>query len=160
MAKITTINYEHRVQQALRDVIKDVLKQTQEHGLSGKHHFYLTFKTDFPAVIMPDFLKTQYPDEITIVLQHEYWDLEVDEKSFAVTLSFNDTTERLSVPFAALVSFVDPSVKFGLQFSPTDEDLKEAAQTHTVIEESPEHEETTDSSQDSNVITLDRFRKK
>jgi hypothetical protein len=155
VATTTSINYEHRVQQALRDVVKQLLKQTQEQGLIGKHHFYLTFKTEFPGVVIPDFLKEQYPDEITIVLQHEFWDLTVEDKFFSVTLSFSDSTERLRVPFASLVSFVDPSVKFGLQFTPSEEDVEEA---EPISNEPLEKEES--NADGSNIITLDRFRKK
>jgi hypothetical protein len=119
LARVTKIDYEQLVQDSLRSVVRDVLAQTATKGLPGQHHFYISFKTDFSGVDLPDYLKQQYPEEITIVLQYEYWDLEVENDRFFVTLCFNDIHERLTVPFDAIVSFVDPSVKFGLQFVPT-----------------------------------------
>jgi hypothetical protein len=85
-------------------------------GLPGEHHFYITFRTDFPGVTIGPNLKEQFPKEITIVLQHQFWGLEVTDDAFSVTLSFGGKHERLHVPFEALVSFTDPSVRFGLQF--------------------------------------------
>jgi hypothetical protein len=119
LARVTKIDYEQLVQDSLRAVVRDVLAQTAAKGLPAQHHFYISFKTDFLGVDLPDYLKQQYPEEITIVLQYEYWDLEVEDDRFFVTLCFNDIHERLTVPFNAIVSFVDPSVKFGLQFVPT-----------------------------------------
>ncbi|TXL77522.1 hypothetical protein FHP25_08800 [Vineibacter terrae] len=108
--------YEALVDEALRGVVRHVLTHAAEHGLPGTHHFYISFRTTEPGVEMPDYLRAKYPDEMTIVLQHQYWGLEVTEQSFEVTVSFNKRNERLKVPFAALSAFVDPSVRFGLQF--------------------------------------------
>jgi uncharacterized protein len=108
--------YETLVDEALRGVVRRVLTHAAERGLPGTHHFYISFRTGEPGVEMPDYLRTKYPDEMTIVLQHQYWGLEVTDETFEVTVSFNKRNERLKVPFAALSAFVDPSVRFGLQF--------------------------------------------
>ncbi|TWT01986.1 SspB family protein [Reyranella sp. CPCC 100927] len=108
--------YETLVDEALRGVVRRVLTHAAEHGLPGTHHFYISFRTTEPGVEMPDYLRAKYADEMTIVLQHQYWGLEVTEQTFEVTVSFNKRNERLKVPFAALSAFVDPSVRFGLQF--------------------------------------------
>ncbi len=111
------LRYDWMVEDALRGVVRAALEHTIEHGLSGDHHFYLTFRTQAPGVVMPDFLRERYPEEMTIVLQHQFWDLTVDDAAFGVSLSFDNQLAELSVPFAALSAFVDPSVKFGLQFN-------------------------------------------
>lgn len=108
--------YEALVDDALRGVVRRVLVHAAERGLPGTHHFYISFRTTEPGVEMPDYLRAKYPDEMTIVLQHQYWGLEVSDEAFDVTVSFNKRNERLKVPFAALSAFVDPSVRFGLQF--------------------------------------------
>jgi len=110
------------VEAALRSVVRDALAQAAESGLPGAHHFYITFRTDFPGVELPGFLHSQYPQEMTIVLEHQFWGLEVDEASFAVTLSFHGQNERLTIPFAAIAAFADPSVKFGLEFRAGEDD--------------------------------------
>ncbi len=108
--------YDLMVENALRGVVRDALRRAVEHGLPGNHHFYLTFKTRAPGVEIPSYLVERYPDEMTIVLQYQYWNLEVEDRRFSVMLSFNDVRERLIVPFEALTGFADPSVQFGLQF--------------------------------------------
>jgi hypothetical protein len=113
------LRYDRLVEDALRGIVRQVLGQAAQHGLPGNHHFYLTFRTDRPDVGMPDYLRANYPEEMTIVLQHQFWGLEVGPDSFSVTLSFNNVPERLTVPFTALTGFADPSVKFGLQFQAT-----------------------------------------
>lgn len=108
--------YESLVDEALRGVVRRVLTHAAERGLPGTHHFYISFRTTEPGVEMPDYLRAKYADEMTIVLQHQYWGLEVTEQAFEVTVSFNKRNERIKVPFTALSAFVDPSVRFGLQF--------------------------------------------
>src|SRR3954466_8061158 len=110
------LGYDRIVERQLRGVAREVLVQVGSKGLPGEHHFYITFRTDFPGVSIGPGLKAQFPKEITIVLQHQFWGLEVTDEAFAVTLSFGGKHERLHVPFEALISFTDPSVKFGLQF--------------------------------------------
>ena len=101
---------------ALRGVVRDALRRIEKSGLIGAHHFYLTFKTHFEGVEIPDFLKEQYPDEMTIIIQHQYWALKVKEDYFEVTLTFKKLPAPLHIPFAALTAFFDPGVQFGLQF--------------------------------------------
>jgi hypothetical protein len=111
------LDYPKLVERALRRVARDALAMAAEHGLPGRHHFYITFRTDHPGVVIPDTLRARYPSEMTIVLQFEFWELEVREDGFGVTLSFADLPQRLEVPFDAISVFADPSVEFGLQFS-------------------------------------------
>jgi len=109
-------HYDALVDDALRSVVRRVLTQVAEKGLPGSHHFYISFRSTDPGVELPDYLLAKYPEEMTIVLQHQYWDLVIGEESFEVTVSFNKQQEHIKVPFAALSAFVDPSVRFGLQF--------------------------------------------
>ncbi len=108
------------VEDALRGVVRTALENTFEHGLPGDHHFFLTFRTRAPGVVLPDFLRDRYPKEMTIIIQHQFWDLTVGDDAFEVSLSFDNQLAALTIPFAALSAFVDPSVKFGLQFSVED----------------------------------------
>jgi hypothetical protein len=110
------LGYDRIVERQLRGVAREVLAQVAAKGLPGEHHFYITFRTDAAGVTIGPNLKEQFPKEITIVLQHQFWGLEVTDDAFSVTLSFGGKHERLHVPFDALVSFTDPSVRFGLQF--------------------------------------------
>lgn len=110
------IGYEALADSALRSVVKEALKRAEKQGLVGNHHFYLTFKTHDEGVDIPPFLQERYPDEITIVLQNQFWGLKVLEDAFEVSLTFQKVPAALHVPFAALTSFVDPGVSFGLQF--------------------------------------------
>ena len=110
------IGYEALADNALRSVVKEALKRAEKQGLIASHHFYLTFKTRDPGVDIPDFLKERYPDEMTIVLQNQFWGLKVGEDSFEVGLTFQKLPATLVIPFAALTAFVDPGVQFGLQF--------------------------------------------
>ncbi|SRR6266545_770743 len=110
------IDYPRIIQEAYRDVVRRVLAQVAEHGLPGEHHFLIAFRTQHPGVRVPPFLRDMYPDEIKVMLQHQYWDLEVDEEAFSVTLSFSAARQRLTVPFAAVTAFVDPSVELVLRF--------------------------------------------
>jgi len=110
------IRYDLLTQQALRGVVRNVLTDTAKKGLPGDHHFYISFDTRADGVRMSDRLRAQYPDEMTIILQHQFWDLKVNEEEFEVGLSFGGIPERLTVPFEAINGFFDPSVQFGLQF--------------------------------------------
>jgi uncharacterized protein len=113
------LRYDKMVESALRGVVRDAIGFAVANGLPGGHHFYITFKTAAPGVEIGDHLATKYPDEMTIVIEHQFWDLMVGAENFAVTLSFNNRPERLTIPFAAITAFADPSVKFGLQFQET-----------------------------------------
>jgi hypothetical protein len=123
------LHYPTLIDQAMRGVVRDVLKRVQATGLPGEHHFYISYSTTHPGVKMSDGLRSRYPKEITIVLQHQFWDFKVEEHMFHVTLSFSGVPEKLTVPFAALTAFADPSIKFGLQFQPSE--LSEVAMVST-----------------------------
>ncbi len=110
------LRYDRMVEDALRSVVRRALIYVSEKDLPGNHHFYITFRTDHAGVDIPDTLKERYPGEMTIVLQHQFWGLEITDKDFSVTLSFADVPHRLTVPFASVTAFADPSVRFGLQF--------------------------------------------
>ncbi len=126
-----SLQYDKMVETALRGVVREALASVREDGLPGSHHFYLTFRTTHPGVEIAERLHAQYPREMTIVLQHQYWGLEVADDYFVVNLSFSNIPERLKVPYSALVSFVDPSVKFGLQFQAAVEAGTQAAAAET-----------------------------
>jgi hypothetical protein len=113
----TPLDYSRLVERALRRVVKDALAEVAEQGLPGQHHLYLTFRTDHPGVVIDDGLRARYPSEMTIVLQFEFWGLDVGEEGFGITLSFGGQPQRLEIPFAAIRVFADPSVEFGLQFT-------------------------------------------
>lgn len=157
-----SLRYDRMVEDALRGVVRDALVQTAQHGLFGEHHFYITFRTRFAGVRVPPHILARHPDEMTIVLQHQFWSLEVDDEHFEVTLSFSGVSERLYIPFAAVTGFADPSAKFGLQFQVEedgdfeDEDLPEEAPAGETIPE-PEDEAPAEGAK---VIALDAFRKK
>jgi hypothetical protein len=145
------IAYDDIVQDALRGVVRGVLKKIEsDGGLPGNHHFYIAFKTAAAGVEMPQHLRERYPDEMTIVIQHRYWDLKVERDSFEIGLSFNQVPTKLVIPYAAITGFHDPSVEFALQFPPPEV-------TPPPSTPGPEPERTGDG---SNVVTLDAFRKK
>ncbi|MBX9757132.1 MAG: hypothetical protein K2Y29_00030 [Beijerinckiaceae bacterium] len=114
------IRYDLLVQDALRGMVRELLAKVAREGLPGEHHFFITFKTHAPGVQLSARMKARYPDEITIVLQHQFWDLNVTERQFEVGLSFSNVPEKLVVPFSALSGFHDPSVPFMLKFEPKD----------------------------------------
>ena len=110
------LRYDALVEDALRGVVREALSYAAERGLPGDHHFFITFRTGHPGVDIPRALRDRHPNEMTVVLQHQFWGLDVGEEGFSVTLSFSDVPERLKIPFAAVTAFSDPSVQFGLQF--------------------------------------------
>jgi hypothetical protein len=110
------LDYRHMMENALRDVIRRALLQVAEHGLPGGHHFFISFRTGDDGVLVPEFLRKQYPDEMTVVLENHYKDLVVTGEDFSVTLNFSAVPQRLTVPFISITSFADPSVSFGLRF--------------------------------------------
>lgn len=142
------INYPKIVDEAMRNVVSEILKSVEENGIQGAHHFYISFTTKMFGVEMSDNIKNDYPEEITIVLQHQFDDLKVERSRFSVTLMFGGVREKLVVPFNAITSFSDPSVKFTIEFTSQDP-------IH-IVEELDEKEEN----DSSNVITLDKFRDK
>lgn len=151
------LNYEKMVDKALHGVIHEVLIQTSQHGLKGNHHFYITFLTAHPGVKIPAYLKEGYPDEITVVLQHQFENLMVSKKQFVVDLHFNNKLETITVPFDAILSFLDPSVNWGLDFEPEVSDFSKTPAAE------PEKEEKTPELKKEKkgvVVSLDSFRKK
>ena len=161
------IPYDEIVQEALRAVVGRVLGQVERDGgtLPGNHHFYITFKTGAQGVDIPAALVERFPDEMTIVLQNKFWDLNVTERGFSVGLSFNQIPSKLVIPFSAITAFVDPAVDFGLQFQAAVED--EAPAVHDDAEnDAPDGaerrsvEDVAKSEDGSNVVTVDFGRKK
>lgn len=149
--------YDKMVEKALRGVVKQALQEVVDEGVLDDHHFYITFFTDHPGVKVPNYLKERYPGEMTIVLQHQFYDLEVNDEKFSVMLSFNNVPERLVVPLAAITIFADPSVNFALQFQPlTDEEDDEI---HFEAEEL-QVDKNDKEKKKGEVISLDSFRKK
>lgn len=157
------LNYQVLTEEALRGVVRQALSVAAERGLPGQHHFYLTFRTGYPGVQLADSLRERHPEEMTIVLQHQFWGLEVTDRQFAVTLSFNGQHERLTVPFAAITAFVDPSVQFGLQFSIAAPPAASAAAPAAALPaKTPAPAAGTDEAaepEEGRVVALDAFRK-
>jgi uncharacterized protein len=166
------IRYDVLARDALRGVLRRVLSDAAAHGLPGEHHFFITFLSKAEGVKLSSRLLAQYPDEMTIILQHQFWDLVVSEDRFEVGLSFGGIPERLVVPFNAIKSFFDPSVQFGLQFEPS-EAVTEApgknlpgapAASALAVPEPAASEEKDDEpakpGEGAEVVRLDRFRKK
>ena len=155
--------YDAWAEEALRDVAIRALEHAAAHGLPGEHHFYLTFRTDHPGTTVPGHLKARYPQEITIVLQHQFEDLLIDRvaQRFSVTLFFGGVPSRLVVPFGALTMFHDPQVRFGLRFPVTGADLpafEDAAPADDTA--APEPEAPPASAAPAQVVSLDAFRRK
>ncbi|MBI1216180.1 MAG: hypothetical protein GC185_10225 [Alphaproteobacteria bacterium] len=149
--------YDKMVERALRDVVRQALQEVVDYGLDDTdHHFYITFYTEHPGVKMPSYLKERYPGEMTIVLQHQFYELEVSEEKFSVMLSFNNVPERLTIPMAAITIFADPSVNFALQFQPLTED------EDGIMFDAEELDLDKDDKQKKKgeVVSLDQFRKK
>ncbi len=167
------IRYDVLARDALRGVLRQVLTDAAEHGLPGDHHFYITFLSKAEGVKISSRLLSQYPEEMTIILQHQFWDLVVTPDRFEVGLSFGGVPERLVVPFSAIKSFLDPSVQFGLQFETADSadaalvtDQTEtqpsaaAAPAATTAPDATTDDEPPKPSEGAEVVRLDRFRKK
>jgi hypothetical protein len=170
------IGYQGLADAALRGVVREALRKIEKQGLVGAHHFRITFKTGFPGVEIPDFLREQYPEEMMIILQHQFWGLKIKENHFEVTLSFKKVPATLTIPFAALTQFADPGVAFGLQFREVGEDgeLKPLsappmgpAIEPTQLTPAPktEHPASDDGAEKQpaapgEVVSLDAFRKK
>jgi hypothetical protein len=159
------IRYDVLARDALRGVLRRVLTDAGEHGLPGEHHFFITFVSTADGVKLSPRLLAQYPEEMTVILQHQFWDLVVTEDRFEVGLSFNGIPERLVVPFNSIKSFFDPSVQFGLQFEPS-ETAAEIASASLAAEPAPPappaptDDEPPKPSEGAEVVRLDRFRKK
>src|SRR6516165_9144124 len=166
------IRYDVLARDALRGVLRRVLADAAEHGLPGEHHFFITFVSTAEGVKLSPRLLSQYPEEMTVILQHQFWDLVVTDDRFEVGLSFGGIPERVVVPFSAIKSFFDPSVQFGLQFEPQDTSAETHASDRAAPAPSaappsalptPSAESTSEpakSGDGAEVVRLDRFRKK
>ncbi|MEO0637460.1 MAG: ClpXP protease specificity-enhancing factor SspB [Pseudomonadota bacterium] len=133
------IRYDILTQEALRGVVRKVLQEVVQTGLPGEHHFFISFDTRFPGVRLSPRMLEQYPEEMTIVLQHQFWDLKVSENGFEVGLSFSDIPERLIVPYAAIKGFFDPCVQFGLEFDVEREGIEPVDDEDDAVDEATVH---------------------
>ena len=171
------IRYDLLVQDALRSVVRRVLSDTARMGLLGEHHFNIAFKTRAPGVVAPAAVKSRFPDEMSIILQHEFWDLVVTQDAFEVSLNFSRKPERLTVPFDAITGFSDPSVPFGFKLEPrvSEEAPRTNPAPHRPEPQSPAAstnppaaaakpvapaEKTADPGGPGKVVSIDAFRKK
>lgn len=168
------LQYDLWVEEALRNVVRRALTHVAKNGLPGDHHFYLTVKTAAPGVDLPETLRSQYPDEMTIVLQNQFWNLAVFDDGFEVTLSFGGVRSKLRIPYGALTAFADPATNFGLQMKPIAPAADDASATGTaggvsvpgpVKPSRPSRQDRKQAAAESQpeggqVIALDAFRKK
>ena len=179
------IRYDLLVQDALRSVVRKVLADTARAGLIGDHHFNIAFKTQAPGVVVPPAVKSRFPDEMSIILQHEFWDLVVTQDAFEVNLNFSRKPERLVVPFDSITGFTDPSVPFGFKLEPRVSEpavarplaaagLKESAPAPTPVKTAPAKaspgpaaaksgpraEKPAEPAGEAKVVSIDAFRKK
>ena len=146
-----SIDYGNLMHRAMRGLIHTVLRDVAAHGLPGAHHFFITFDTSVEGVEMADWLRARYPGEMTLVIQHWFEALSVSDDGFKVTLNFGDNPEKLTIPFDAVRTFVDPSVEFGLRFETHDDDADE--------DEEDDPEDDPPPTQDAQILRLDKFRK-
>jgi len=154
--------YPRLIARALRGVARQVLDRVAGEGLPGEHHLYLSFRPDGEGVRVPAFLADRYPDEVTVILQNQFWDLAVDDEAFSVTLTFGGSRHRLVVPFAALTAFADPAVGLGLRFEPPAEGGEEAEEGEREAEagrKPGEEPEAAEGRPGGEVVSIDRFRR-
>jgi hypothetical protein len=154
------MRYDLLAQQALRGVVREALNIAAATGLPGEHHFYIAFNTKYPGVEISERLAQRYPREMTIVLQHQYWNLKVHDDRFEAELSFDNIPEKLVIPFDAVKGFLDPAVQFGLQFEsvPVKSKLKEVP---AAVPDAAAADSATAPAADSpKIVSLDSFRKK
>ena len=161
--------YEKWIEQALRHVVARAVQHVGEHGLPGGHHFYITFRTDFPGVDLPARIRTQYPHEMTIVLQHQFWELgyDKDSETIRVGLSFGGVPAKLIIPLAAVIEFADPHIRYGLRFQPEDQPAPEEKPAEPEAPAgllAPPSEPATPQepgpSEPGQVVSLDAFRRR
>ena len=179
-------HYQGMIDRALKGVVREAIGIMAREGPSGGHNFYVTFATEHPGVVLPDSLKADYPGEMTVVLEHQFWDLDAGPEMFEVSLSFSGMRHHLAIPYAAITSFVDPSVEFALKFDSGEPTFQPAAQPvadtatetaaapaaglHSLPDEArapnadeapePQIEEPEDENLSTKVVPLDAFRKK
>jgi len=154
-----SIDYGNMMHRAMRSLISEVLTRISKEGLPGAHHFFITFDTQHENVELSDWLRTRYPDEMTIVIQHWFDALEVTEDAFSVTLNFGDQPEHLKVPLDSIRTFVDPSVEFGLRFETQDDEDEAPVSDDLPAKNIDAATEVTTEHKDADVVSLDSFRK-
>jgi len=171
------LRYDRMVEAALRGVVREAIARVAGFGLPAGHSLYITFKSDFAGVEMPDWLKAQYPEAMTIVLEHQFWDLSADEETFGVTLSFKGRRQRVVVPYAALTAFHDPGVQFGLRFDQAQDGDEKSAPAAAPAKSAPAlvsppaqapapssaasaQPAASDEAKTAQVVSLEAFRKK
>ncbi len=154
--------YDRWTEDAMREVALRALEHAGAHGLPGDHHFYLTFRTDAPEVSIPGHLKARYPDEMTIVIQHQFWDLKVDRvaQTVSIGLSFGGVPAKLSIPIAAMTAFWDPHVRIGLRFGPQGEEQDAAGAEEPAVAEAPPAAAPAEGEAPAQVVSLDAFRRR
>ena len=154
------IDYGNLMHQAMRGLIRTVMEEVAQNGLPGAHHFFITVDTGHPDMQMADWLRERYPEEITLVIQNWFDNLEVGEDGFAITLNFGNSPEPLYIPFDAISTFVDPSVEFGLRFELHEEDDDTPPDGEEgEDEEAPMAEDVAAAEKTGEVVSLDKFRK-
>lgn len=152
--------YDEWTEAALRGVVARAVAHVAEHGLPGEHHFYITFRTDHPGVVVPPRLRAKYPQEMTIVLQHQFWDLKMDQEAELITvgLSFGGVPASLAIPLESVTAFADPYVRYGLRFRPvTPEEVKPEDE---VPETPSEDQQAEGEDEQPQVVSLDAFRRR
>jgi uncharacterized protein len=162
------MRYDQLAQNALKGVVREALRKVEKSGLPGEHHFYIAFNTRYPGVNIGARMAERYPREMTVVLQHQFYNLIVTEDRFQVELSFDNIPEKLIIPFAAVKGFLDPAVQFGLQFEvthidPADQPVESSVKTKSKLEREVPAGETADTAKPEDapkVVSLDAFRKK
>jgi len=154
--------YERWIANALRHVVVQAIEYVTENGLPGGHHFYISFRTAYPGVVIPARLRAQYPEEMTIVLQHQFWDLKLDHEARAITvgLSFGGVPSTLVIPLDALVSFADPQIRYALRFDPIEPERKVTALAPVPDQPVPETEPEPEVMPEPQVVSLDAFRRR
>lgn len=155
---LTEINYDKLIEKSLKNVVVEALKIAERQGLPGEHHFYITFKTNHPQTRISDQLKSQYPEEMTIVIQHQFSNLIVETSGFSIDLSFGGIRQTLYIPFDAITYFADPYAKFGLSFNFDDEPISHNTDNDFAAEMEEEPKKTSNGV--ATVVSIDAFRKK
>ncbi|OYU18513.1 MAG: hypothetical protein CFE34_10075 [Rhodobacteraceae bacterium PARR1] len=151
-----SIDYGNLMHRAMRGLIQTVLRDVAKNGLPGAHHFFITFDTNHPGVAIADWLKSRYPSEMTVVIQHWYENLIIEEDQFSITLNFGNQPEPLVIPFDAVRTFVDPSVEFGLRFETHSDDNSDDSDEAS---EDDDGDDDPPPTHDAQVVSLDKFRK-
>jgi len=152
------LDYHALIQNALRSVVREAMTRVAAEGFPGEHHFYLSFRSAAEGVVVPSFLRERYPDEITIVLQNQFWNLEVDEEGFSVSLNFDASRQRVGVPWEALTAFVDPAAEFALRFAPEEAEEDEASAGEAGASEDDGAAGSADAT--AEVVSIQRFKKR